>query len=282
MPLADLHIHLLPAVDDGPPDWETAEQMLRILAENDVKVVAPTPHVWEQDWQGIESRHQGLSRLAEMAAQLGVKVISAAEVWATPDLPERWDKVLPLTYAGNGKYLLVEFDVPEMPLYTEWFLFQLKVRGITPIIAHPERYFWVQEDERNLFRLLSSGSLLQVSADTLLHPETPAGKLALRLIRNGLADLLASDWHKPNSPYPLGLVVQKLRSTLSEGEIERLVWTVPLKIISGQNVQPAWQRSPFRFEIQAFISGAEHPTQKRRWWRFLTFWRREGESKWRK
>ncbi len=270
----DLHIHLLPAVDDGPPDWETTEQMLKILAENEVKVVATTPHVWEQNWQDIGSRREGLSELISVAARYGIKVVSAAEVWANPDVPERWDKVLSLTYAGAGKYLLVEFDVAEMPLYAEWFLFQLKVRGVTPIIAHPERYFWVQEDERNLFRLLANGALLQVSADSLLRPETSAGRFAFWLVQKGLADFLASDWHRPNSPYPLALAVQKLKSTLNEGEIERLVWTVPSKIVSAQNVQPAWQRSPLRLEIQAFISGVERPPQKRRWWQFLTFWRK--------
>ncbi len=275
MPLADLHIHLLPGVDDGSPDWETTERMLKILAENDVKVVAPTPHVWEQNWQDIESRHRGLTKLTEMGAQHGIKIFGAAEVWAVPDLPERWDKVPPLTYGGGGKYLLVEFDVTDMPLYTEWFLFQLKVRGVTPIVAHPERYFWVQGDQRNLFRLLASGALLQVSADTLLHPETPAGKMALWLLQNGLVDFLASDWHRPDSPYPLTLAVQKLKGTMSESEIERLVWSVPTKIVSGQNVQPAWQKSPLRLEIQAFISGgAQPPRKKRKWWQLLTFWKK--------
>lgn len=282
MPLADLHIHLLPHVDDGSPDWETTEKMLKILAENDVKIAAPTPHVWEQNWQDIESRTQGLSELTNKAAQYGIKIVKAAEVWAIPDILERWDKVLLLTYASNGKYLLVEFDVAEMPLYTEWFLFQLKVRGVTPIIAHPERYFWVQGDERNLFRLLANGALLQVSADTFLHPETPAGKLALKLLQNGLVDFLASDWHRPDEPYPLTLAVQKLKSALNESEIERLVWTVPTKIVSGQSVQPAWQRSPFRSEVRASTGEIESPPQKRRWWWFWTLWRREGEGKWRK
>ncbi|MCX7967505.1 MAG: hypothetical protein N3B10_03330 [Armatimonadetes bacterium] len=280
--LADLHIHLLPGVDDGPTDWEKTNQMLKILAENNVKVVAPTPHVWEQNWQDIEGRHKGLTELMGMAEQYGIKIISAAEVWAIPDLPERWDKVLSLTYAKVGKYLLVEFDFTEMPLYTEWFLFQLRLRGVTPIIAHPERYLWVHGDERNLFRLLANGALLQVSADTLMHTDTPMSKMAWWLLQNGLADFLASDWHNPDSPYPLAFAVQKLKSILSESDLERLVWTVPVKIVLGQNVQPAWHRSPLRPEVQAFISGVEHPTPKRRWWQFLTFWKRKGDGKWRR
>lgn len=273
MPLADLHIHLLPGVDDGPPDWDTTEQMLRILAENDVKVVTPTPHVYESDWQDIEDRFKGLTELASKAAEFGIQVFSAAEVRAIPEIPERWDKVLSVTYTGAGKYVLVEFDMNEMPLYAEWFLCQLKARNVTPIIAHPERYLWVQEDERNLYRLLANGALLQVNADTLLHSDSQLGKTAWTLIRRGLVDLLASDWHGPDHPYPLAPAVQKLKRTVSEKVLERMVWTVPSKIVAGRNVQPAWQGSPARLDIQAFIQGIDRSSRKKRWWQFLSFWR---------
>lgn len=275
MPLADLHIHLLPGVDDGPKDWETTEEMLRILNEHDVKVVTPTPHVYEHDWQEIEQKHRGLAELAKRAETHGIKVHGAAEIWAIPDLPERWDKVSPLTYAGNGKYVLVEFDVSEMPMFAEWLLSQLKVRGVTPVVAHPERYLWVQDDERNLYRLLATGCLLQVSADTFLRADSSVGKTAKWLIQNRLADFIASDWHDPDTPYPLAQAVQKLMGELSEGELERLVWKVPLKIVAGQNVQPAWQSSPLRLDIQAFILGTERKSHRRKWWEFWNFFFRK-------
>ncbi len=268
MPLADLHIHLLPSVDDGPQDWKTTEEMLRTLSKHDVKIVAPTPHVYEHDWQKIESKHQGITDLTERADSYGIKVYGSAEFWAIPDLTERLEKILPMTYSGNGKYLLVEFDVSEMPMFAEWLLAQLRSKGVTPVIAHPERYLWVQEDERNLYRLLAAGALLQVSADTLLHADTLTGKTARWLIKNGLVDFLASDWHNPDEPYPLAQAVQKLTSELSEGELERLVWKVPSKIVAGQNIQPAWQSSPLRFDIQAFNLGVERKSQRRRWWEF--------------
>ncbi|MCS7263797.1 MAG: hypothetical protein NZ805_03070 [Armatimonadetes bacterium] len=274
VPLADLHIHLLPQVDDGPKDWETTEEMLRILSENEVKIVAPTPHVYEQDWHGIESKHQGLPELERRAGNYGIRVHSAAEIWAIPDLPERWEKLIPLTYAGNGKYALIEFDVLEMPIFAEWLLFQLKVRGVTPIIAHPERYLWLQEDERNLYRLLAAGALLQVSADTFLRAEAQVGKTAQWLIKNGLADFIASDWHSPDMPYPLAQAVQKLMGELTESQLERLVWRVPSKIVSGQTIQPSWQSSNLRLDIQAFISGFERKSQKRKWWEFWKFFRK--------
>ncbi len=273
MPLADLHLHLLPAVDDGPPDWETTEAMLAQLAANDVKLVAPTPHVWEKDWQQVVERQKGLETLVQRAAEKGIQVVGAAELWASPDLPERWEQLLPLTYGGKGKYALIEFDLSEMPLFAEWLLFQFKVRGVTPIIAHPERYFWVQEDERNLYRLLVTGALVQVGADALLRPETPMGKTAWCLLQNGLVDFLASDWHAPEPPYPLAQIVQKLKGTLNSETITRLVWVVPRQIVAGNTVQPAWHLSPVRHEVQAFLSGGEGLPRRRRWWQFL-WWRR--------
>lgn len=271
MQLADLHIHLLPGVDDGPTDWETTERMLAEMAAWGVKLVAPTPHVRETDWSDPQTKLFGLAELKQLANRHGIQVIGAAELWAIPDLPERWQKVLPLTYGGSGKYALVEFDVAEMPLFAEWLLFQMKVRGVTPIIAHPERYLWVQEDERNLFRLLGSGALVQVGVDALLLAGTPMGKTAWWLLRNGLVDFLASDWHSLDLPYPLAQGVQKLKGEISSEQVERLVWGTPRRIASGQLVQPAWMQSPLHLDIQAFLSGIQRP-QRRHWWQFLLLW----------
>ncbi len=274
MPIADLHLHLLPGVDDGPPDWETTEAMLSTLAKHGVKLVAPTPHVGEGDWQAFRERQRGLEALSQRAALLGIRVVGAAELWATPDLPDHWEAVLSLTYGGMGKYALLEFDVAEMPLFAEWLLFQFKVRGVTPIVAHPERYLWVQEDERNLYRLLATGALVQVGADSLLRPETPMGKTAWRLVQNRLVDFIASDWHAPTPPYPMAQVVQKLKNAVGSETVEQLVWRVPRQIVEGQPVLPAWHRSPCRFDITAFLSGQTRLPSQRRWWHFLTFWRR--------
>lgn len=274
MPLADLHLHLLPGVDDGPPDWETTEAMLAQLAANEVKLVAPTPHVWEGDWEQVGERHKGLETLVQRAAEKGIQVVGAAELWASPDLPERWDQIISLTYGGKGKYALIEFDMSEMPLFAEWLLMQFKVRGVTPIIAHPERYLWVQEDKRNLYRLLAAGALVQVGADALLCPETPMGKTAWRLLQNGLVDFLASDWHAPQAPYPLAQVVQKLENTLNIEAITRLVWVVPRQIVAGTAVQPAWHLSYVRHEVRAFSSDSKNSAHRRHWWQSLWRWRR--------
>lgn len=272
--MADLHLHLLPGVDDGPTDWAATEAMLKAMAESGVEIAATTPHVG--DGESVEqalSKHEGLAKLQRLGERYGIHIVGAAEFWATPDLPDHFDSFLPLTYGGMGKYALVEFSVTEMPLFTEWLIFHLKVRGVTPIIAHPERYAWVQQDERNLWRLLVQGALVQVTADALLNPNTPPGRMAWRLLRSGVVDFIASDWHAPEpQPYPLKAAMQKLRGTTDERQVERLVWDVPWKILSGQSVRPAWQSSPMR----DLISAAKKSNLMRYWWhRLERIWRRK-------
>ncbi len=276
MPMADLHLHLLPEVDDGPTDWEATEAMLQAMAESGVETAATTPHVLEgESVEQALSKHQGLAKLQRLGERYGIHIVGAAEFWAAPDLPDHFESFRPLTYGGMGKYALVEFSVTEMPLFAQWLIFNLKVRGVTPIIAHPERYGWVQRDERNLWRLLVQGALVQVTADALLNPDTPHGRTAWRLLKSGVVDLVASDWHAPEpQPYPLKAAVQKLKGAVDGRQVERLVWEVPWKILSGQQVRPAWQSSPMRELISAADKSSPQPM--RYWWyRLKRIWKRK-------
>lgn len=272
MPIADIHLHLLPGVDDGPKDWGRVEEMLAEMAGKGVKAVAATPHVFEED--GVEKaldKRRDLVKLKELGEKFGVRVVGGAEFWASPDLPDRIADLLPLTYDGKGKYLLVEFPPMEKPLFTEWLLSALRVKGITPIIAHPERYAWVQRDEKTLWGLLKQGALLQVTAEAILKERSFEGRLAWRWLYNGLVDCLSSDWHgSKGEPYLLPEALEQVAKKLGEKEALRLGWLTPSAIVAGQPVTPAWKQSPFAAGIKGEARGARR-TFILWWYRWLSW-----------
>ena len=69
---------------------------------------------------------------------------------------------------GSGKYMLVEFSPKNIPNSQKKTLFDLKMSGITPIIAHPERYKLVQENFNIIYDWINAGCLIQVDAGSLL------------------------------------------------------------------------------------------------------------------
>jgi protein-tyrosine phosphatase len=164
---------------------------------------------------------QSVSRLRHEvdAANIPLSLLPGAEVMLSPSLPRRlpnepWlclgedvvDGVVQNPSVGGvepgakRRHILVE-----VPLHTPWsaeidgLLFQIAVQGVTPILAHPERYADIQRDISIARSLAQRGVLLQVTAASLANPDHPTGRSARTIVEEGLAAFVASDAHA--APY---------------------------------------------------------------------------------
>lgn len=161
--MIDLHTHILPGMDDGAPDMETALQMLSMEAEQGIDTVALTPHYYrskEKPAEFLARRAEAMKALRAEAT--GPKLILGAEVAYAPGMAE-WPELEELCYEGT-KILLIE--PPMAPWNDDLFtqLYQIEGRrGITPMIAHVERYLSLQ-DKKTIHRLFGMDLPLQISA----------------------------------------------------------------------------------------------------------------------
>lgn len=219
--MIDLHTHILPGMDDGAGDCETALQMLQTEAEQDVSTVALTPHFYrtrEHAEDFLRRRKAAAENLTAAAAVQNLpELILGAEVAWAPGMTE-WPELEELCYAGT-RVLLVE--LPFTPWNDELFrqLYALEGRrGIMPMIAHVERYFGLQ-DKKLLRQLLEMEFPLQVSAESLLHLATR--RQALRLLQQSDC-VLISDCHdpvdrSPNLASAMAVVERKLGPQAAAG-----------------------------------------------------------------
>jgi protein-tyrosine phosphatase len=194
----DLHSHILPGLDDGAKTIEDSLDIARTCAQQGVTMIAATPHV-RDDYpttpQLMEERLDQVRR-ALASHQIAVEVRGGGEIAI-----ERIDR-LPdaelrrFGLAGNPDYLLIEFPYFGWPLALSEHVFDLATRGLTPVIAHPERNAEVQLSPERLETLVEMGALVQVTAASLDgRLGRQARKAAVRLVEVGLAHLLASDAH---------------------------------------------------------------------------------------
>jgi protein-tyrosine phosphatase len=196
----DLHSHILPGIDDGAESIETALEMARSAVEDGIRTLAATPHV-RSDYPTAPGDMEELvasvrARLDEAAIPLELLPGGEIALDFLPDLDD--DALRRFGLGGNTRYLLLETPYYGWPLGLDQTFFQLRLRGFTPVLAHPERNEEVQERPELLERLVEAGALVQVtaaSADGRLG--SAVQRTALRLIRNGLAHMLASDAHAP-------------------------------------------------------------------------------------
>lgn len=214
IPMTDLHTHILPGIDDGAPDMETALHMLEAEDKQGVNTVALTPHFYrsrEHIADFLARRESSWDKLkSKLKNKKHSQLILAAEVAYAPGMAD-WTELEQLCYTGT-KLLLVE---PPMTPWNDEMFHQLYAiegrRGITPMIAHFDRYIKMQSKVR-IEQLLEMGFPIQVSTASLLR--FIGRNQAMRLISEYSA-VPVSDCHNINTRPPnLGEAARVLKKKL--------------------------------------------------------------------
>ena len=228
--MTDLHTHILPGVDDGAQSVEESLAMLRMERSQGVDTVVLTPHFYrdrENPKRFLRRRQESAVALARRVIELSEQerealpqMLLGAEVTWWPDMAD-WEE-LPEMCIGDTRNLLLELP------FTPWndrMIYQLHElfgrTGITPVIAHLERYLKIQRPEY-IREVLQLGVPVQVSADILLRPIARGG--AMKLLRQGQAHVVASDCHRCVGRIPnLAAATDLLRRKLGNSETEMII-----------------------------------------------------------
>ena len=237
--MIDLHVHILPGLDDGCGSAAESVELARALASAGVRIAGATPHVSAR-YPTTASAAAGalaVARAAVADAGIDLAVVAGAEI-ALDRLQHLDDDDLRTFALGGGDAVLVEFPDDAFLPGVGGMLDAVVRRGFRPVIAHPERNPVVQTAPHRLAGLVAAGCLVQVTAAALLRPHTPAGRAAATLVRTGLAHMLASDLHRPGSRPSLADAGRVLDRRL----FVWLVDEVPAAVLSGSPLPPRPRR----------------------------------------
>ena len=240
--MIDLHCHVLPGLDDGPRFLQESLDMARTAVKNNIQTIVATPHslngFFVNTWDAIVSVTSSVQD-ALQREDIGLNIYPGMEVQMGPDLFEALERGEAGTINNNGRYMLVEFPAFSMPTGAREFIFKLKLQGITPIIAHPERHLILQHDLNQLHELVTQGALCQLTALSLTGEfGGTVKKSAEEMIRKGLAHVIATDAHFDNDRInALAESVDLAAEVLQDyGRAEQMVTKTPEAIINGEDV----------------------------------------------
>ncbi len=199
--MIDLHCHLLPGIDDGPPTTEAALALASALVANGITQVVMTPHVFpgrfENRRSSIEEKVAELLPLLQ-AQGLGLELMWAGEVRLTPEVLDLLaiDELPFLGKFEGYRVLLLEMPDGQVPLGALQFVRLLMRHQVRPLIAHPERNRGVMDRVERLQPLIEEGCLMQVTAGSLTgHFGQRAQAVAGDLLQRGWITAVASDAH---------------------------------------------------------------------------------------
>jgi protein-tyrosine phosphatase len=196
--MIDFHSHILPYIDDGSKNFDMSIDMLKLAVDEGTEYICATSHFipgeLELDKEVYFKRLNNLKHLCSLK-EVNINILPAMELYMHPDLPKLY-KEKSIWGINNTEYLLIELPMQQFPLYTEEVLYELRLQGAMPIIAHPERNFRIMKDVALLENLVDQGTLAQVNAGSLSGIYGKDIKeFAEYLVGKNLIHLVGSDAH---------------------------------------------------------------------------------------
>jgi protein-tyrosine phosphatase len=232
----DLHAHYLPALDDGATNRDMSMQMVRAIASLGFVELFATPHqragMFMPAREAIATAFTAIS--ADVAAQgLPVRLGLGAENF--------WDDVLhgrlreqTVPVYGEGPAFLFEVHPQFMPTGLENELFQLRVGGMLPVMAHPERYAAIQRDV-DLAERLGRHAMLMVDLGALDGAHGRAEmKTARKLVQEGLAHAAATDIHRPEDEKGIAAGMAWIRKQKGPAMLDQMLAENTRRALAGE------------------------------------------------
>lgn len=203
--MIDIHSHLLYGIDDGSKNLDMSIDIAKIYVDNGITSVICTPHFIEGEvaifvpelTERVEALQVELNRRG-----ISLNIYPGHELFLSPDTVSLiQDKKV--STLNNSRYLLLEFPMRTFPVYTEDVIYQLRIAGYTPIIAHPERYQPINDNPNLLSEFIHLGALTQLNLPSLEgRYGKQVQKTATSLIKHGMIHFVASDAHSSGKRSP--------------------------------------------------------------------------------
>ena len=195
----DMHAHFLPGLDDGAKDLGQSIMLIEEFVKLGYKKLIATPHIMQDYYPNTPEAIRGkLREVKEETVRQGlsVELEAAAEYYLDEYLIEKVNKKEELLLL-KGKYVLFEMSFMTISPYLNEFIFHMMSMGITPVLAHVERYSYLDNKFTEVEDMVGRGALMQVNINSLSGMYSkPVRKFAEKLVDEGLVHFLGSDCHR--------------------------------------------------------------------------------------
>ena len=219
-----MHSHLLPGIDDGSPDLATSLRLIKGMMDLGYTKLVTTPHImWDMYKNTHESilEKEALLQEAVKAEGLNVEIKAAAEYFLDEHAEKLIKSSTPLLTIG-GNMVLVEFSMAYPSHSLKDILFELQMQNYQPVIAHPERYLYLDQNKSFYEELKDIGCLFQLNLLSVGgYYGKSANELAQYLIKKDYYDLVGTDLHGDRhlDALYLGMYMPVLSKLLEGGKI---------------------------------------------------------------
>lgn len=239
--MIDFHSHIVYNVDDGSETIENSIDILKKAEKAGFKGIILTPHYMENYYEyNAEQIKEKVEKLKEKCIKenININLFQANEIYITNNMIKLLQENVASSINGSN-YVLFELPMNNEPPNLLEVIYKLLENGKIPIIAHPERYSYVQENPNKLLELIENGVLFQASYGSILGQYgKEIQKTVKKLIKNNFIHFLGSDVHKTGHIYEnIEEINKQLRKIISEEKILELTKINAEKVLRNEKIE---------------------------------------------
>ena len=241
--MIDIHTHIIFNIDDGCKSLENSLKTIINLRKLGFKKIVLTPH-YMQGTKYIANNELKIDKFNILKDEvkkhnIDIELYLGNEIYINYNI-ENLIVNNEIYSVNNSRYLLIE-----LPLYNEIngvmdYLYELKLKGFIPIIAHPERYSYFQKDYKKMDELFDSGILFQSNYGSIIGLYgNDAKRLVKHALKKDMISFMSTDIHNPNFSLinNFDKVVKKIKKIVGEERFKDITYNNALRVIENKTIE---------------------------------------------
>lgn len=231
--MIDFHSHILPQTDDGAISIEETINILKEAKRVGFSKVISTSHYLEGYYESDENERNDLLNKIKQE-NVGIELYLGSEIYVSENMLE-FLKEKKASSINNSRYVLFELPMGNETVLAKEMIYRLIENNYVPIIAHPERYSYVQDNPEYVNELLDMGAMFQSNYGSIIGLYgKKAEKTVKKLLKENLVQFLGSDVHREERVYIfMPKILKKLKKIISSEKLKELTEINPQKVLDN-------------------------------------------------
>lgn len=239
--MIDFHTHIIPKIDDGSQSVEETFNLIKEAEKAGFDTIISTSHYMEGYYEvENDERRVWINTLNEKLKEqnINVQIMIGNEIYISDNIVKLLEDDKASTI-NNTNYVLFEMPLNVQPLNLYDMLFELIRYKLVPILAHPERYSFVQKSPDLLYDLMEKGVLMQCNyASFIGYYGTKAEIISKELLLKDMVHFLGTDVHRQNTIYPqIDKSLEQLKKMVGDEKVYELTTVNPTLVLNNKKFE---------------------------------------------
>lgn len=239
--MIDMHSHILPSIDDGAKNIDETYTLIKEAKKAGFEAIVATSHYMEGYYElEEEERKQYIERISKQLQEnkIDIKIYLANEMYFSENIPELIECKKASTINGS-KYVLFELPMNAKPLNIYDVIYKIRQNKLIPILAHPERYLFVQQKPELINELIDEGVLMQANYGSVIGQYGKRAEVIVKkFLKNNMIHFLGTDVHRINAIYPkIPQILNVLDKLIGKENVEKLTNENPKLVLENKEIQ---------------------------------------------